>query len=183
MVAGSPEFTQTFGTLIPAVEYNTATKLYAVVWYHRTRGAAVFMGLNVNQDGTPAGALRVVSPYYIAYDALDLKYDPISGDYLLVTHGKNWEDAAVSLRADGTPVDNGFLVTNPPAVRAVLRGDGNFFPRLAASTKTATWLTVTASRFAAVHGQFVASTSTAGPATPAGPTSPTTPTPPPAPVS
>jgi hypothetical protein len=185
IVAQSPEFTQTAGTLIPVVEYNTATKQYFLVWYHKTRTAAVFMGLPVNQDGTAAGALRIVSPYYVAYDALDVKYSPISGDYFLVTHGKNWEDAGVSINVSGIPIDNGFLVTNTPDVRAVVSGDGNFFPRLAASTKKATWLTVTSSRFTAVYGQFVTSSSTAGPGSPApAPTTPTTPStpPPPSPV-
>lgn len=173
-IAGrSPEFTQTAATYIPAVDYNTATKQYTVAWYHRSTSSAVFMGLNVNQDGTPASPIRLLSPYYQAYDALDLKYNPSSGDFLLVTHGNNpepWEDAAVLIKSDGTPYDNGFVVTHTLDVRPLKANpsanDGNFNPRLAVNPTNGTWLAATSSLFASVNGQFVKSASTVAPPPP-----------------
>ncbi len=160
------EYTQTLATYAPAVTYNSATKQYFLAWYHRTSGSIAFYGVHLNADATTATPLKLLSGIYVSYDALDVKYNPISGDYLLVTHGNNWEDAAVSIRANGTPYDNGFIVTNTPDFRPVRSGDGNFNPRLAVSTKNPTWLVVTSSGFGSVGAQFVKSLNTAGPTPP-----------------
>ena len=109
------------------------------------------------------GGIRVLSPFYSAYDALDIDYNPASGQSLLVTHGggaASWEDAGVTILANGTPYDNGFILTNTTDVRPLrsnpANNDGNFNPRVAASTNEKKWLMVTSSVFAATHAQFAA---------------------------
>jgi hypothetical protein len=163
---GSPTmFIQSVATLIPHVEYSPARGEYVVVWYNRTSGSAAFYGVSVRgSDGGVIGGVRLVSSRYFAYDALDFAYNPVAGDYLLVTHGaglQEYEDAAIPLNADGSPYDNGFILTNTPDVRPVVSGDGNFNPRIVAAT-AGRYLAVTASGFAAVHGQFATSTATGG---------------------
>jgi hypothetical protein len=196
VVSAPVEYAQTFATYFPAVTYNLATKQYLLSWYHRTRSVAAVYGVNLSRDGAAAGAVTVLSSRYFAYDANDLKYNPVSGDYLVVTHGNNpepWEDAAVSIKSDGTPYDNGFIVTHTTDVRALMPNpantDGNFYPRITASTATGKWLLVTSSLFKAINGQLVASSNTATPGTPTNPDPPSSPQPPapppppPAPVS
>ena len=164
IAAKSPEFTATVATLVPAVAYSTLTKQYTVGWYNATRSAFAMYGINLSGDGTPASALRVLSSYYQAYDALDIKFNRNTGDMLLTTHGNapaNWEDACVSIKSDGTAYDNGFACTNTTDVRPLVgdpaHNDGNFNPRLAVSTSRGQWLLVTSSIFKSVNGQFVSS--------------------------
>lgn len=176
------QFATNLASRIPSVTYNTATRQYLLVWHHAHSGGAAFYGQVLNgADAAPVGGLRVISSYYVAYDALDIDYNPPSGEFLLVTHGRNWEDAAVSIRGSGDPIDNGFVLTNTTDVRALKavpeNNDGNYNPRVAASKSEKKWLTVTSSVFAAVHGQFAQSGSAgvvSGPAP--------TPTPTPAPL-
>ncbi len=173
-IGGPTMFIQSVSTLIPHVEFNTATGNYIVVWYNTTRSSAAFYGVTVRGgDGAILSDVRLVSSYYVAYDALDFSYNSGTNDFLLVTHGRgaqDYEDAAVHLRSDGTPFDNGIILTNTPDVRAVTQGDGNFNPRVVSSV-AGRYLAVTASRFAAVHGQFAT--------TPGGSGGPPPPPPPP----
>jgi len=179
--SASGEFIQSLATLVPAVAYSFSTRHYVVSWYNRTSGSAALYGISIQAStGGAASGVRLMSGFYFAYDANDLDYNPASGDFLLVTHGagaQTWEDAAVSIRADGTPYDNGFILTQTHEVRPLrpdpARSEGNFNPRIAAATTTGRYLTVTSSNFAAIHGQFA--TSTAG--------GPVTPPPPPPPLS
>ena len=158
LLGSNVEFDATLATYIPAVAYNTASKQYLAIWYHRSSQLAAFYGIKLNADGTPASGLIPESSQYFAYDALDLKYNGVSGDYLLVTHSNTNEDAAVSVKSDGTPYDNGFLATSTANTAG---SKGNFNPRLTASTKSGSYLLVTASGFSFVGAQFI--TSNAGP--------------------
>jgi hypothetical protein len=178
LVGGPATFIQAAATLIPAVEWNSTTSQYVVAWYNRTSSAAAFYGLTLNSDGTAASSVRVVSSRYVAYDALDVAYNRSSNDFLLVTHGaglQDYEDAAVSLNGDGSPYDNGFILTNTPDVRPVVAGDGNFNPRVI-GTGDRKYLAVTSSKFAAIHGQFATSSASGGAPAPG-------PVPAPAPIS
>lgn len=174
---------QAAATMIPSVEYNSATGLYLVTWYNRTSASAAFYGVSVHgASGGAVGGVRLMSSYYFAYDALDVAYNAASGDFLLVTHGggsQNWEDAAVSIRADGTPVDNGFILTQTGDVRPLRSNpsanEGNFNPRVTAGS-AGRYLAATSSNFAAIHGQFAASSGSA-PGPGPGPTPTPTPTP------
>jgi hypothetical protein len=160
-VGGPTRFIQSAATMIPSVEYNPASGQYLVTWYNRTSGSAAFYGVSVTgATGAIAGSVRLMSAYYVAYDALDVAYNASTGDFLLVTHGagsQTWEDAAVSIRADGTPVDNGFILTQTTDVRPLRsdpsRNEGNFNPRVAAGG-AGRYLTATSSNFALIHGQF-----------------------------
>ena len=114
--------------------------------------------------------MRLISAYYSAYDALDIAYNAGSGDFLLVTHGagsQDWEDAAVSIKSDGTPYDNGFILTQTGRV------NGNYNPRIVSSAATGRYLTVTSTNFAAIQGQFATSSATGGGPTPPPPPPPT----------
>jgi hypothetical protein len=164
LIGGPRTFIQSAATLIPSVEWSSASGQYVVVWYNRSSGAAAFYGITLGGDGAPVSNVRLVSTRYFAYDALDVAYNRGSNDFLLVTHGaglQDYEDAAVSLNADGSPFDNGFILTNTPDVRAVVAGDGNFNPRVV-GTGDRKYLTVTASKFQAIHGQFATSSASGG---------------------
>jgi hypothetical protein len=161
LLGGPIEYDQVGGsrpaTYIPSVTYNSYTKQYLAVWYHATSVFSAFYGIRINADGTPASGLIVESSRYVAYDALDVKYNKVSGDYALVTHSNTTEDAAVSIKADGTPYDNGFLATSTAATGS----KGNFNPRLAATDKSPKWLMVTAANFTYIGGQFLLSSAAA----------------------
>jgi hypothetical protein len=169
---------------IPSVTYNTETRQYLVVWHHSYSGGAAFYGQVLNgADVALVGGLKVISSYFVAYDALDVDYNAPSGEFLLVTHGRNWEDAGVSIKGTGDPFDNGFQLTNTTDVRAVRPNgsDGNFNPRVAASRLDKRWLMVTSSVFAATHGQFAVTSGSGGGGSPApAPVPAPAPAPPPA---
>jgi hypothetical protein len=157
LVGGPGTFIQSVATLIPSVEYSAATGQYLVAWYNRTSSSAAFYGISLNgETGAIIGGVRLMSSRYFAYDALDIAYSAASRAFLLVTHGaglQEYEDAAIPINPDGTPYDNGFILTNTPDVRPVVSGDGNFNPRVVAGYE-GRYLAVTASRFSAIHGQF-----------------------------
>ena len=168
LVGGPTTFLRSAATLIPHVEYNPATGQYVVAWWNNSGGGAGFYGVTVNgASGAPVGGVRVVSTRYFAYDALDFSYNAGSGDFLLVTHGaglQDYEDAAIPINADGSPYDNGFILTQTGRV------NGNYNPRVVASPATGRYLTVTSTNFAAIQGQFATSSATGGGGQPAPPT-------------
>ncbi len=158
LLGGAVEYDQNGGsrvaTYIPAVVYNSQSQQYLAVWYHATSTFAGFYGIKINADGSAGSALIVESSIYKAYDALGLKYNQVSGDYLVVTHSTGSEDAAISIKPDGTPYDNGFLATSTAGTAGA---NGNFNPRLATSTRSATYQLVTASGFSFIGTQFIVS--------------------------
>ena len=156
LLGGSVEYDQigAGATYIPAVAYNSQSRQYLAVWYHRSSTVIAFYGIKINADGTAASGLIVESSIYKAYDALGLKYNQVSGDYLVVTHSTGSEDAAISIKPDGTPYDNGFLATSTAGTAGA---KGNFNPRLATSTRSATYQLVTASGFSFIGTQFIVS--------------------------
>jgi hypothetical protein len=170
LIGGPVTFNRAVATLIPHVEYNPTTQQYVVVWWN----SSAFYGVTVNgATGAVVAGPRVVSTRYFAYDALDFAYNAGSGDFLLVTHGggsQHYEDAAIPINADGSPYDNGFILTNTPDVRPVVAGDGNFNPRVVSSAARGRYLTVTSSKFVAIHGQFATSSANGGGPTPPPPT-------------
>lgn len=137
-------------TYLSSVTYNTSGKQYLVGWDNFSPAGQQIYGVVLDQAGNPVGPAHVISPYYAAYDALDLDYNIPSGQYLLTTHGKNWEDAAVTVLANGNGYDNGFVATQTTGL------NGNFNPMIAASTTEKKWLLVTASNFAYTSAQFIA---------------------------
>lgn len=180
-VGGIQQFTTNLASRIPSVTYNTATAQYLIVWHHSYSGGAAFYGQVLNgADASPVGGVRVISSYYVAYDALDIDYNRPSGEFLLVTHGRNWEDAAVSIRGTGDPMDNGFVLTNTTDFRALKpypeKSDGNYNPRVVASLSEKKWLAVTSSVFASTAAQFATSGGAGAggpaPAPPSGPAAP-----------
>lgn len=162
-VGGIQQFATNLASRIPSISYNTATAQYLLVWHHTYSGGAAFYGQVLNgADASPVGGVRVMSSRYVAYDALDVDYNEPSGEFLLVTHSQTWEDAAISIRGSGDPIDNGFILTNTTDFRAIKAGDGNFNPRMAPSKSEKKWLVVTSSGFASTAGQFAQSGSSGG---------------------
>ena len=155
LIGGPATFIQSAATLIPHVEYNAGTQQYLVAWYNNSGAGAAFYGVSVRgSDGVVVGGVRLISSYYFAYDALDIAYNAVSGDFLLVTHGagaQDYEDASVSIKADGTPYDNGFILTQSGKV------NGNYNPRIVASAAQGRYLAVASTNFATIHGQFATS--------------------------
>ena len=156
LIGGPTVFIHSAATLVPHVEYNTQRQEYLVAWWNNSGGGAAFYGVTVRgSDGAVVGGVRLVSAYYSAYDALDFAYNTGTKDFLLVTHGagsQDYEDAAVSIKADGTPYDNGFILTQTGRVK------GNYNPRVVASLASGRYLAVTSTNFAAIQGQFATST-------------------------
>lgn len=181
LVGATREYATTLSTLMTSVTYNPNRQQYLLAWYHESAGAKAVYGQVISgADGSPIGGLKVLSAYYAAYDALDVEYNTLAGQYLLVTHGNSVEDAAVTILDDGNPYDNGFSVTQSPVAGITLPPDGNFHPRVAASTTEKKWLVVAAYNFATTVGQLVSSNSSGGGGNP-GPPPPAPP--PPAPTS
>jgi hypothetical protein len=170
---------QAVGVSITSMAYNSTSNQFLFAWHNQTAQSQYHYGVLLDANGTAASGVRVVSGYYSAYDALDVEWNALAGEYFLITHGINWEDAGVTIKADGNAYDNGFLVTQTTGV------NGNFHPRLATSALAKTWLIVTSTQFLRTSAQFVASGSTGGGTPP--PPSPPTPPPsvpvPPAPCS
>jgi hypothetical protein len=160
------------GVSITSVAYNPTHDQFLFAWHNQSPASPrTHYGQVFDSNGSPLGGIKVVSAYYGSYDALDVEFNTHAGEYLLVTHGINHEDAAVTLAVDGTPYDNGFLVTSTEGV------NGNFNPRMATSTAEKKWLMVTASHFAHVAAQFVSSHGGAGGAPPGSPPPPSNPPP------
>jgi len=186
MLGAAAELTQTLAAYVPAVAYNTATQNYVVSWYHRSATAAATFGITLRgTDLAVVVPVHLMSSRFFAYDALDMKYNTKSGDFLMVSYGsgnQNYEDAAVAINADGTPFDNGFVLTNTPDVRPLranpTANDGNYSPRIIDDSARGRYLAVTSSVFTAVYGQFAQSSATGGVGAP-----PPPPPPPPPPGS
>lgn len=173
MPAPATIFGAAVATYVPAVTFDTASQTYLVGWYNRVLGGASVYGVTLRADGLQIGDIRVLSPHYAAYDALDIDYNPPSGQSLLVTHGGGntpWEDAAVSILPSGHAYDNGFIVTNTQDVRGLRANpgqtEGNYNPRLTTSLLEKKWLMVTSSNFAAIHAQFAYTDASGGGAPP-----------------
>jgi hypothetical protein len=174
---GQPQqFGQAAAIYVPAVTYNTIARQYLLGWYHRSSQSAAVYGMVLNgADASPVGDLRVLSAYYFAYDALDIDYNAPSGQYLLTTYSRTWEDAAVTILSNGVPYDNGFVATNTTDVRPIgtnVSGEGNFSPRMASSGTEKKWLLVTSNKFSAVYGQFLATNANPGDVVPPPPLPP-----------
>ncbi len=91
------------------------------------------------------GSLLTPRPYG-AYDAVDLSFNPVSHSFLLVTHGSTVEDVGIELSSSYAP--------SPAFVLTDNGGTGNFNPRVASSTASATWMAVTAKSFASLVAQY-----------------------------
>jgi hypothetical protein len=175
LLGGTTELHRALGMRVTALTYNTTNQEYLAAWHTSVSGGQAFYGaVLTGSTGAISGGIRLLSNYFVAYDALDVDYNQRSGDYALVTHGRGsevWEDAVVPINGSGNPIDNGFIATHTTDVRALkgnpAQDDGNYNPRITASTTEKKWLLVTSSVFKAVHGQFIQSSGTAGTTTPA----------------
>jgi hypothetical protein len=153
------------GISITAVAYNSTANRFLFSWYRDAGGSnKAHYGVLLEANGAvvPNGSssIRVLSAIYSAYDALDIEHNVPSGEYLLVTHGKSpfdWEDAGVTIKADGTAYDNGFRVTFTDSALK-----GNWYPRVATASARKEWLVVTSSGLRSVIGQFLGSNSSGG---------------------
>lgn len=139
------------GTFITDVTYNPTTNQYLASW--NASPGATFARL-INADGTLSGNIITLSTRWKSNDALSVAYNTRSDSFFMVSHGSTCEDGGVEIAGNGTPVDNGFVVT---ATGCTTSG-GNFYPRLAASTDDPNWLVSTANNFSTTMVQLVAGT-------------------------
>jgi hypothetical protein len=166
VLGGPVRLMQTGGTYITDVTYNSASNTFLAAWFALPGGAA--FGRVIDANGTATSGIITLSTRWKAYDALSVGYNRRSDTFFMVSHGSTAEDGGVEIASGGTPVDNGFLVTGAG-------GNGNFYPRLAASTDDPNWLVSTAHDFGSTVVQLVAGTASSG--APTGPTAPATPVP------
>ena len=129
-------------------EYNPTTQSVLATW---SRGGAKIYGRAISAAGS-IGSLLTLSTSYGAYDALDVSFNPVTRSFLLVTHGSTVEDVGIELPSSYAP--------SPAFVLTANGGTGNFNPRVASSTASATWMAVTAKSFASLVAQYA--TGTAG---------------------
>jgi hypothetical protein len=160
LTGGAVRLTQTGGTYITDVTYNLASNTFLASWYALPGGAA--FARIINADGSLNGNIITLSTRYKAYDALSVGYNRTSDTFLMVSHGTTAEDGAVELNSNGTPVDNGFILT-------AAGGNGNFYPRVAASADAPTWLASAANNFSATVVQLVEGTASGNPGPAPGP--------------
>ena len=146
----------TSGTYITDVSYNPSTGKYLAAWYSLPAGAG--LARVVNPDGSLPGNVITLSTRWKAYDALSVAYNARSDTFFMVSHSSTAEDGGVEIDTNGNPVDNGFIVT-------AAGGNGNFYPRIAASTDAPNWLMSTANNFSSTMIQMITG-SNAGSGTP-----------------
>jgi hypothetical protein len=126
-------------------EYDTETQSVLAAW---SRGGSKIYGRAISAAGA-IGSLLTLSTSYGAYDALDVSFNPVSQSFLLVTHGSTVEDVGIELSTTYVPMGAFVLTANG--------GTGNFNPRVASSTVSATWMAVTAKSFASLVAQYATS--------------------------
>ena len=122
------------------------------------------VGRIVNADASLPGNVIALSSLWKAYDALGLAYNRRTGTFFMVSHDgrglpTSVEDGGVEINANGTPVDNGFLVTADGA-------PGNFYPRLAASADAPDWMLVASNGFLSTINQRIQGTEVNNPQPP-----------------
>jgi len=131
-------------------EYNPTTQSVLATW---SRGGTRIYGRAISAAGS-IGSLLTLSTSYGAYDALDVSYNPVTQSFLLVTHGSTVEDVGIELSSSYAP--------SPAFVLTANGGTGNFNPRVASSTASATWMAVTAKSFASLVAQYATGTAGSG---------------------
>jgi hypothetical protein len=132
---------------IPEVAFNASTGKSLVVWY-RVGTATGLYGKLVDASGQ-AGAVLPIAPGAGSYDANSVAWNPISNTFAVVTHGSTAQDLMVEVSASGVSSHPTVLLYGSAA------STGNFNPRVAASTATASWLGVTSNKFATLDAQLV----------------------------
>jgi len=146
---------------INEIRYNADTNQFLVVWYRDAGGAAKnILGRVLNADLSFPGDVTAVSSLWKAYDGLGFDYNRITKTFYMVSHGSGFEDGGVEVKPDGTPVDNGILVTSSPDLKP------NYYPKLAAGTADPNWLLVTAHNFAYTATQLLVGTPSGPPPPP-----------------
>lgn len=144
------------GTYITDVAYDAETNQFLTAWYVDSGGANKLMaGRIVDANGGLPGNVIALSSLWKAYDALGLAHNRRTGTFYMVSHdgrgGNTIEDGGVEINANGTPVDNGILVTADG-------GGANFYPRLAASADDPNWMLVASNGFLSTIMQRVEGT-------------------------
>ncbi len=146
------------GPHVAKAVYNGVTGNMLVAWT-QSCGASCWAsnGQLLNSAGAKVGGIFPVSSYYAAYDALNIAHNANSNTFMLVTHSRGSEDAAVELNGNGTPWDNGFIVTNTAVWQAAdgVRTGGNYFPAIAAHPARAEFMMSTSTDFKHVIGQRI----------------------------
>ena len=162
LVGGPVRLHQASGIYITDVTYNSASNAFCAGWYALPSAAA--LGRVINADGSLPGNIITLSTTWKAYDALSMAYNRRSNSFFMVSHGTA-EDGGVELSSACLPVNNGFVVT-------AAGGNGNYYPRLAASTDDPNWLMSTSNTFTSTMTQLLAGTAVQDPVNPPPPPPP-----------
>jgi hypothetical protein len=141
------------GTYTSDAVYISSTGQFLVAWFQLPGGT---VGRLVNgSSGAPVGSMIPLSTRFGTYDSLGLAYNAVSNTSFLVGQDTaSNEDGGFEISAAGIP-SAGFGATN-------LGGNGNFYPRVAASSIDRRWLLTTSHNFFSVDGQFIATASSGG---------------------
>lgn len=133
------------------VVYNPSTNQFLAVWSALVSKA--MLGRTINADLSLPGNVIPISTLWQAYDGLGLAYNNVTQTSFMVSHdATGYEDGGVEIKADGTPVGSGFLVTQHSDTK------GNFYPRIAASSADGSWLVSTAHGFLQTDMQLLTGT-------------------------
>ena len=142
-VLGTPKtLTRASGTWLPQITWLPSTGGYLVGWY-----AGKLEARRLTADLADDGASFALFAGLGSYDGFALSaVSPEAGTIAAVMHGTTDEDWAGALVPSGDQ-SAPFEATSSPG------DEGNFNPRIAASTTRAEWLTVSARGFATIVGQ------------------------------
>jgi hypothetical protein len=144
LIGGEVELGSGSGTWTAAAAYLPCDDEYFVAWYSLPSNA--FSGVRLGADAAPLGTVFTLAPGYGGYDSLTVTRHPRLGTLISAFHGQDDEDYGVAYLPTGeqTPVTR---VTESPGE------DGNFNPRIAASSLRNEWLLVTSRGFNTVVAQ------------------------------
>lgn len=157
---------------VPDVSVDNSGQ-WLVSWYAAV-GNGVYYGQFLGTNGAKVGVPFPMVVNYSAYDGFDISFNPTSGTYLAVFHGRSdLENWAQQVSAAGAP-DVEFQAT-ASGTRV-----GSFNPRITAHGSRKEWLMVTAD-FAQVLAQRLQTTASGSGGGP-GPVPPPPPPPPPPPT-
>jgi hypothetical protein len=140
------------GTYITDIAYNSATGRFVGLWYQLGSGT---LGAEIAADGSVV-ATGLVSTGTGTYDGLGLAYNPVSGTFLLVGHGRSYNVWGAELNSRGARISADVEVTGAAGPT------GSFYPLTGARSNAAQWDVSFAHNFTELRDQVIATSSVSG---------------------
>jgi hypothetical protein len=141
----TPLSTGVSGTKVNDLAFDSSRVL--AIWWEATPAAARFASTFLAPGSAPSDAVTLF-PGYQSYDGLALAYSAPADSYLAIFHGRSNEDEGALVGPDGTAGEP-FIVTRTGDM------NGNFNPRVAASTREPRFLVVTSHMYSHLAIQLV----------------------------